>query len=299
MYKYLGVDIERLANNSGFTMTQPYLIERILEAANIDLRMTNSRPTPAIGPLLNRDEEGPYRKHDWKYQTLTGMLGYLQGTSRPDILMATHQCARFNSNPKLSHERAVKRICKYLLDTKDKGIIFEPDATRGLECHVDADFAGGWTGGDHSNPEAVLSRTGFVVSYAGCRIYWRSKLQTEIALSTTKSEYMALSMAMRDILPFLNLMKEMKEFLPMVKDDPKFFCTVWEDNRSCIKVAESPKFTPRTKHIALKYHHFRQFVSNGTIKINPIDTLEQTADILTKPLDLTKFKYLRKKLCGW
>ena len=92
MDKYLGVDIERLSNNSGFTMTQPYLIERILEAANIDLRMTNSRPTPAVGPLLNRDEEGPERKHDWKYRTLTGMLGYLQGTSRPDISMATHQC---------------------------------------------------------------------------------------------------------------------------------------------------------------------------------------------------------------
>ena len=58
------------------------------------------------------------------------------------------------------------------------------------------------------------------------------------------------------------------------------FYMVWEDNRSCIKLSESPKFTPRKKHIALKYHHFRRFVSNGTVNINPIDTLEQTADIL-------------------
>jgi len=49
----------------------------------------------------------------------------------------------------------------------------------------------------------------------------------------------------------------------------------------------------------LKYHHFRQFVSNGILKINPIDTLEQTADIFTKPLDQTKFEYLQQKLCGW
>ena len=94
-------------------------------------------------------------------------------------------------------------------------------------------------------------------------------------------------------------MKEISEFLPTKKDEPNFFCTVWEDNRSCIKVAESPKFTPRTKHIALKYHHFRQFVNDKTIRINPIDTLEQTADIFTKPLDGSKFVYLRKKLCGW
>ena len=84
--------------------------------------------------------------------------------------MATHQCARFNTNPKLFHERAVKRIFKYLIDTKDKGIMFRPDKKKGLECHVDAEFYGGWTNGKHLNPEAVLSRTGLVISYSGCPI---------------------------------------------------------------------------------------------------------------------------------
>ena len=91
-----------------------------------------------------------------------------------------------------------------MLDTKDKGIVFRPDK---LECHVDAGFSGGWKNGDHLNQEPVLSRTGFAISYAVCPIYWRIKLQTDIVLSTIESEYMALSMAMRDVLPFLNLMK--------------------------------------------------------------------------------------------
>ena len=101
MDKYLGVDIERLSDDTGFKMTQPYLIERILAAANIDLRMTASRSTPVCGPLLSRHEDGPDRKQTWNYRTLIGMLGYPQLTSRPDISMATHQCARFNHNPKL------------------------------------------------------------------------------------------------------------------------------------------------------------------------------------------------------
>ena len=213
--------------------------------------------------------------------------------------MATHQCARFNADPKLSHERAILRICKYLLGNMDKGMVFKPDISRGLECHVDADFAGGWANGDQSNPEQVLSRAGYVISYAGCPIHWCSKMESEISLSTTEAEYIALSMAMRDVLPFLNLMMELKEFLPVSEAQPKFFCTVWEDNRSCIRVDEAPKFTPRTKHIALKYHHFRQFVANKIILMNPIDTLEQVADIFTKPLADSKFVYLRKKLCGW
>ena len=108
------------------------------------------------------------------------MLGYLQGTGRPDIAMATHQCARFCSSPKLSHKRAVKRIVKYLLDSRDKGIMFRPDLSKGLECFVDAEFAGGWKDGDHDFPESVLSRTGYVIMFAGCPITWGSKLQTEM-----------------------------------------------------------------------------------------------------------------------
>ena len=41
LHQYLGVEIERLHDDTGFTMTQPFLIKRILEAANIALRMTN------------------------------------------------------------------------------------------------------------------------------------------------------------------------------------------------------------------------------------------------------------------
>ena len=63
LHQYLGVEIERLPDDTGFTMTQPFLIKRILEADNIDLIITNSRPTPVIGKLLSRDEDGPDRKH--------------------------------------------------------------------------------------------------------------------------------------------------------------------------------------------------------------------------------------------
>ena len=94
---------------------------------------------------------------------------------------------------------------------------------------------------------------------------------------------------MREVLPFLNLMPELKMLLPASANQPKFFCPVWEGNMSCIKVAESPKFTPRTKHIALKQHYFRQFVLNKTVRIKPIDTLEQNADIFSKPLGDSKF----------
>ena len=116
--------------------------------------------------------------------------------------MATHQCAKFNNDPHFSHERAVKRVGRYLLDTRDMGMIYRPDISRGLQCYIDADLSGGCKDGNHDIPESVLSRKGFVIMYAGCPITWGSKLQTEISLSTTESEYIALSSAMREVIPF-------------------------------------------------------------------------------------------------
>lgn len=166
MENYLGVDIQKLGNGE-FVLRQPFLIQCILEAKPT---VTNKRSVPVIGPLLSRDTDGPVWKGSWSYRSVIGMLGYLQGSTRPDISMAVHQCARLNANPMLCHEKAVKRIGRYLLSTSDKGIHYKPDSTKGLEVYADADFAGGWLLGDVHNPECVLSRTGYVIMYAGCPI---------------------------------------------------------------------------------------------------------------------------------
>lgn len=115
--------------------------------------------------------------------------------------MAVHQCAKYCSQPKAIHELAVKRIVRYLLATKDKGLILKPSTSLTLDMFVDADFAGMWHKEYAALRTNVLSRTGFVITFCGCPITWCSKLQTEIALSTTESEYIALSTATRELLP--------------------------------------------------------------------------------------------------
>jgi hypothetical protein len=64
-------------------------------------------------------------------------------------------------------------------------------------------------------------------------------------------------------------------------------------------VATSEKFTPLTKHIALKYHYFLSHVKNGRIEINYCPTEDQKADLLTKPLVDSAFFRLRHMLIGW
>ena len=60
------------------------------------------------------------------YKAITGMLNYLTGSARPDIATAVQQITQFSNNLKLCHEKSIIRICRYLLGTTDKGMIFEP-----------------------------------------------------------------------------------------------------------------------------------------------------------------------------
>ena len=41
----------------------------------------------------------------------------------------------------LTHEKAVMMISRYLITTRDRGVVFKPDMEKDLEFYVDADFA--------------------------------------------------------------------------------------------------------------------------------------------------------------
>ena len=98
--RFLSFEIEYKTDGS-IHMTQLHLIQRILELCGIKASEVNKRDKQASKPLLRRDLSGHSRRHNWNYRSAVGMLGYLSGTSRPDLAMAIHQCARFNESPKL------------------------------------------------------------------------------------------------------------------------------------------------------------------------------------------------------
>ena len=65
---------------------------------------------------------------------------------------------------------------------------------------------------------------------------------------------------------------------------PKLYLKVYEDNVGAIEMANNHKYRPRTKHLNIRLHHFRKYISSGKIKIFKIKTDDQEADIFTKPL---------------
>jgi hypothetical protein len=103
--------------------------------------------------------------------------------------------------------QTVKWILHYLVATRKKGLEFIPNMEEGLDCYVDADFAGLWGHEDDQDPVNVRSRTGFTLTLFGCPILWSSKLQNDQTLSLTAAEYVAFSLAMREVFPMCALLQ--------------------------------------------------------------------------------------------
>jgi hypothetical protein len=294
---YLGLDVSHNSDGT-ITLRQPGLIDKVIKLCGLEAE-SNEHLTPADKILLAPLAGDEPRQHTWSYRQAIGVLNYIAATSRPDITFAVHQCARFSANPSRIHELAVRRIVRYLKGTRDRGYILRPNETPSIDCYADADFAGAWTLETSDNPTSVKSRTGYLIMFAGCPILWSSKLQSEIALSTTEAEYIALSQAMRDLIPLRTIMREMAEVFGYTVQQATTHSTVFEDNKGCVDLVAAPTMRPRSRHISIKYHHFREHVRKGHIRIRWISTDMQLADIFTKPLAAPKFTLLRQRILGW
>ena len=189
----------------------------------------------------------------------------------------------------LSHEQTIIQIARYLRITKERSVIFQPDPKLGLEYFVEADFSGCWSQADTYNPENVMSCTGYIIRYAGCPIVWCSKLQTEIDLSTSEAEYIALSHSLITIIPLMALVEELSDIFPLYINKLDFHCKLFEDNQSCIAMTKSSNFSPWTKHTVLKYHHFRSYVDSKRLRIIYTCSEDQLSDILKNLFHMEDF----------
>lgn len=316
---FLGVRIRPAPEHGpfAFEMTQTGLIDQILadvglsaendESGARSVSMSNKKFVPATDHLRTNSDAAPFDA-PWSYRSVIGKLNFLAANTRPDISYAVHSAARFCNQPNKDCQLYIKYLCRYLLGTRSKGLLFLPNMQHQLTAHADADFCGLFSAKTSHLREAALSRSGFIVAYAGCPILWKSALQTIVALSTCEAEYVALSDCVRSLLPLRRILDELQAFQShpgcgsagMTIENKQLASIIFEDNVGALEIAsKEAQYRPRTKHIAIRYHHFRDHVADGSLIIKKIDTKEQIADIFTKPLPRVTFEHLRQKLCGW
>jgi hypothetical protein len=300
---FLGVNIKKLDDGS-YELTQPRLIDSILEEVFGSDPLPSPKAIPmASSKVLSRHHGSPDYEGRYEMRRIVGKLNFLASSTRPDIAYATHQIARFVSAPKAEHGKAVEWLARYLLGTRKQGYLINPDDSKSVEIHVDADFAGNW------DPELAgedidtsRSRHGFVISYAGVPVLWKSALQSEISLSTTEAEFIGLSVSLRTAIPIVNIVQEMLELgFPVNTSSRTIHCTIFEDNSGALEIARVPKARPRTKHMNNKYFHFMEYTTReeAPYHFEKIATEDQPADILTKPLAEALHEKHRRTIQGW
>ncbi len=68
------------------------------------------------------------------------------------------------------------------------------------------------------------------------------------------------------------------------------------DNTSATNIAKNHVQHSCTKHIDIHFHFLRDHVEKGDVELTFLDTKLQLADIFTKPMDSSRFAFLRGEL---
>lgn len=273
---FLGIEISK--DSSGCYLSQAkYAFDLLARAGLTDSKTAstplepNTRLTPLDGTLLTNAT---------LYRQLVGSLVYLTVT-RPDIAYAVHLVSQFLSAPRSIHYAAVLRILRYIKGTLFHGLFYSALSSLTLHAYSDADWAG--------DPTDRRSTTGYCFFLGDSLISWRSKKQTVTARSSTEAEYRALADTAQELLWLRWLLEDMGV-------NHSTATLLHCDNHSAIQIAHNDVFHDRTKHIEIDCHFVRQHVTRGTIRLIPVSSLEQTADIFTKAHLPGRFQDLVTKL---
>jgi len=215
-----------------------------------------------------------------EYQKIVGKMIYLTNT-RPDISYVVQVLSRFMHSPRNSHFKLAMRVLRYLKGSPGLGILIPKGNELRLSGWSDADWA--------KCLDSRRSVTGYAVFLGNSLVSWKSKKQDTVSKSSTEAEYRALSSLNCEILWIIKLLRDLKVKVTLPVE---LFC----DNRSAVLICSNPVLHERTKHIDIDVHLVRDKVSEGVVKVIQVSSLNQIADIFTKPLGVKQHDFLCKKL---
>ena len=199
---------------------------------------------------------------------------YAMLATRPDLAYAVGALSKHAACPGQAHFAALKRVYRYLRRMTDMRLVYRRTTNISLLGYVDADWAG-----DVNDRRSV---SGYTFVMAGAAISWSSKKQTSVALSSTEAEYMAAAAAAKEATWLQILFSEIEPSLTRMP------IKLLIDNQSAMSLAKNATFHEQTKHIAIRHHYIREKVDEGEIVLEYLPTVEQVANVLTKPLSQAK-----------
>ena len=218
------------------------------------------------------------------YANVIGSLMYAMVCSQPNIAHSISILSRFMANPGKEHWNGVKWLLRYVRWSLSAGLKFRYSKEGvGIIGYVDSDYA--------RDLDKRRSTIGYIFTLFGGPVSWKSQLQLIVALSTTEAKYIAVTEAkyiiateaMKEAILLQGLVKELGVLNSVVE--------IFLNSQSAIQLCKNLVFHERTKHVDVRYHFIREIVSLGAVKLEKISTTDNSADMATKVLLVSKFRY--------
>ena len=277
---FLKMAITRDRPNRTLMISQPNYVETIL--AKFGMLECKPVATPMdANAIFDKLSDGDERSDRTTYQQAIGCLIYLATRTRPDIAASVGILSKFMADPGPAHWSGVKRILRYLQGTRNYGLVFVGGEQDALLGYSDSDWAG--------DIITRRSTSGYVFQLGQSTISWCSKKQQTVAKSSTEAEYVALSIAVQEVIWLRRLLSDLCV-------DVSAATVMMEDNQGAIDLSKNPKHHGRTKHIDVSYHFTRERIATKEIKLKYVPSTENLADVMTKPLPRVPFEKFRDEL---
>ncbi|KAK6128108.1 hypothetical protein DH2020_038139 [Rehmannia glutinosa] len=271
---FLGLQVKQF--DKGIFITQNKYAKNLVKRFGLDNKKHMKTPM-GTNDKLSKDENGT-PIDPTLYRSMIGSLLYLTA-SRPNISYSVCVCARYQSCPKESHLKVVKRIIRYINGTTKLGILYSSDINTNLAGFSDVDWAG--------DVDDRKSTTGGCFYLGNNLVSWKLKLQKCMALSTTEAEYIAVMEACKEMLWLKKFLQE----LDLMQEKYTLYC----DSQSAIHLSKNSSFHSRSKHIDVRYHWIRDVFNEKFMQLDKVHTDENGVDMLSKSLSRDKFEVCRSK----
>ncbi|CAM8900500.1 unnamed protein product [Rhodiola kirilowii] len=272
---FLGIQITRSA--SGISLSQHnYILDVLVRSKMLDSKPISTPADPSSRLTLKGD---PFSDPKL-YRQIVGSLQYATIT-RPDIAYDVNRVCQYMHAPTSLHWQAVKRVLRYLKGTLHHKLHFRPTTADSLLAYSDA----GWV----SDSDDSRSQYGFAVFHGQNLISWVSRKQRVVARSSTEAEYRALAYTSAELMWIKQLLQDLHAPVPQPT-------TLLCDNIGATFMSKNSVISTRSKHIALDFHFVREQVEAGDLHIKHVSSVDQLADIFTKPLGKDRISFIRHKL---
>jgi hypothetical protein len=276
---YLGIHVERKFGK--YKMHQGAYIARMIE--RFGMQGCSPTQTPANSSCILSTDMQPATPLEIAemakkpYRSIVGSELYASRATRVDCAQSVRAIGKYNQNPGRQHWQAAKRVLRYMSANPTLGISFPAD--KGIDIHgfCDASF------GD--DLDTRRSTEGYVILLAGGPVMWGSRTQSTVTLSSCESEFCALATIVSQICWLIQFLRELKV-------DFELPIPVFMDNQAAMGLAQNPVKHQRTKHMDIKYFFLREKIEQGLIVLKYVNTLDNVADIFTKPTPPPVFRKL-------